>query len=73
MQRRVSKSPSGTHFSFLPVVLRNGMDAGAQPIKLITWGWSEEKARSFSQWLSEELGVEFKGIEQEKPERAVRS
>jgi hypothetical protein len=65
MQRRVSKSPSGSHFSYLPALNRSGSDAESQPIKLITLGWSEEKAQSFSQWLSQELGVEFKGVEEE--------
>ena len=62
MQRRVSKSPSGTHFSYLPALNHNGLQTEPRSIKLITWGWSEEKARAFSQWLSQELGVEFKGI-----------
>ncbi len=65
MQRRVSKSPSGTHFSYLPALHRSGLDAESQSIKLITLGWSEEKAQAFSQWLSQELGVEFKGVEEE--------
>ncbi len=65
MQRRVSKSPSGTHFSYLPALSRSGLDAESQSIKLITLGWSEEKAQAFSQWLSQELGVEFKGVEEE--------
>ena len=65
MQRRVSKSPSGTHFSYLPAVNRNGLPAESRSIKLVTWGWSEEKARAFSQWLSQELDVEFKGVEEE--------
>jgi hypothetical protein len=65
MQRRVSKSPSGTHFSYLPALNRSPLDAESQSIKLITLGWSEEKAQAFSQWLSLELGVEFKGVEEE--------
>jgi len=73
MQRRMTKSPSGTHFSYLPALKRNGAHTESQPMKLITWGWSEEKARAFSQWLSEELGVEFKGVEEEIPECAVKS
>ena len=67
LQRRVSKSPSGTHFSFLPALHHNGSETDSQPLKLVSWGWSEEKARAFSQWLSQELGVEFKGVEEEKP------
>jgi hypothetical protein len=68
LQRRVSKGPSGTHFSYLPALNCNGAEAKSGPLKLITWGWSEERARSFSQWLSQELGVEFKGIEDEEPQ-----
>ena len=34
-------------------------------MKLVTWGWSETRARAFSQWLSQQLQVEFKGIESE--------
>lgn len=73
MQRRVSKSPSGTHFSYLPALNRDGLPAESRSIKLITWGWSEEKARAFSQWLSEELGVEFKGVEEENSGCAAKS
>jgi hypothetical protein len=66
LQRRASKGPSGTHFSFLPALNHNGPEAQSRPMKLITWGWTEAKARAFSQWLSQELGVEFKGIEEEE-------
>jgi hypothetical protein len=65
MQRRVSKSPSGTHFSYLPALSRSGLDAEPRSMPLITLGWSGEKAQAFSQWLSRELGVEFKGVEEE--------
>jgi hypothetical protein len=73
LQRRMSNGPSGTHFSFLPALNRNGLEAESRPVKLITWGWSEEKARAFSQWLSQELGVEFKGVEEEEPGCAAKS
>jgi hypothetical protein len=73
MQKRVSKSPSGTHFSYLPALNRDGLPAESRALKLITWGWSEAKARAFSQWLSQELGVEFKGVEEETPECAAKS
>ena len=63
--RRVSKSPSGSHFSYLPALSRSGLDAESQSLKLISLGWSQEKAQAFSQWLSQELGVQFKGIEEE--------
>jgi hypothetical protein len=65
MQRRVSKSPSGTHFSYLPALSRGGLESEPRSLQLITLGWSREKAQAFSQWLSQELGVEFKGIEEE--------
>jgi hypothetical protein len=73
MQRRVSKSPSGTHFSYLPALNRDGSHVEPRSVKLVTWGWSEEKARAFSQWLSQELGVEFKGVEEETPVCAAES
>ncbi len=73
MQRRVSKSPSGTHVSYLPALNRGGLDKETPTIKLITWGWSEEKARAFCQWFSQELGVEFKGVEEEEPVCAAKS
>jgi len=69
MQRRASKSPSGTHFSYLPALSRSGLDVESQSTELITLGWSEEKAQAFSQWLSQELGVEFKGVEEEEQVR----
>jgi hypothetical protein len=73
MQRRASKSPGGLHFSYLPALNRSGLDAESQSIKLITLGWSEEKAQAFSQWLSQELGVEFKGVEEENAGGAAKS
>jgi len=65
MQRRHNKGPSGTRFTYLPALSRGASGAASQPIELITLGWSEEKAQAFSQWLSQELGVEFKGVEEE--------
>jgi hypothetical protein len=73
MQRRVSKGPSGTHFSYLPALNSIGPDAQSRCLALTTLGWSEEKAQSFSRWLSEELGVEFRGVEEENAECAVKS
>jgi hypothetical protein len=72
VQKRVSKSPSGMHFSYVPALNRNGLDAESQPIQLITLGWSEEKAQAFSRWLSQELGVQFKGVEEENSARAAK-
>jgi hypothetical protein len=73
MQRRVTKSPSGTHLSYLPALNRNGSPAASQSMKLISWGWSEGRAQAFSQWLSQELGVEFKGVEEESPESVAKT
>jgi len=66
MQRRQNKGPSGTRFTYLPALRRVESGMESQPIRLITLGWSEEKAQAFSQWLSQELGVEFKGVEEEQ-------
>jgi hypothetical protein len=30
-------------------------------------GWTEEKARAFSQWLVGQLGLPFTGLEEEVP------
>jgi hypothetical protein len=64
LQRRVAKTPSGDYFSYLPVIDRVVNEPGSPAIKLVTWGWTESKARAFGQWLSEQLGVEFTGIHQ---------
>ncbi|MGP8200670.1 MAG: DUF3592 domain-containing protein [Limisphaerales bacterium] len=66
MQRRQNKGPSGTRFTYLPSLKRGESGTTSQPIELISLGWSEEKAQAFSQWLSQELGVEFKGVEEEQ-------
>ncbi len=65
MLRRVSISPSGSRFTYVPALQRAAPHSEAQPMKLVTWGWSETRARAFSQWLSQQLQVEFKGIESE--------
>jgi hypothetical protein len=67
IQRRISKGPSGLRFSYLPALVQGGLNPTVQSIKLVTWGWSEKRAEAFSRWLSRELGVEFKGIEEEDP------
>jgi hypothetical protein len=71
MLRRVTRSPSGDHFTYVPA-LNRAANSGPQPLKLVTWGWSEKRARVFSQWLSDQLQVEFKGIESEPPSGASR-
>jgi hypothetical protein len=65
LQRRITKNPSGYYFSYLPAIDCAGRDGGFPTIKLVRWGWSEAKARAFAQWLSEQLAVEFKGIQGE--------
>jgi hypothetical protein len=62
LQRRITKTPSGDHFSYLPAIDRAGNEADAQPIRLVASGWTEAKASAFGHWLSDQLGVEFKGI-----------
>jgi hypothetical protein len=63
VERRATKNPSGYHFSYLPAIDHAGRDADVAKIKLVRWGWTEAKARAFAQWLSDQLGVEFKGIQ----------
>lgn len=65
VQRRVSCLSSGTFYSYLPALARR--EAGAAPRReaLSPCGWTEEKARAFSQWLVGQLGLEFIGIEEE--------
>lgn len=65
LQRRQWKTPSGTQFSFFPTVKYNGEGRRPESIRLISWGWSEEKARAFGLWLAGELDVEFKGVDDE--------
>jgi hypothetical protein len=70
--RRTTKSPSGTHFSYLPALKRRGSSEETEPPKLITWGWSEEKARAFGEWLAAEIGVRFTGTLEEQGETLVK-
>ncbi len=65
LQCRITKTPSGDYFSYLPAIDCIGSQDGSPTLKLITWGWTEPKARAFGRWLSGQLGVEFKGIEGE--------
>lgn len=73
VQRRVSTTPSGTYYSYLPALIRHGQAGSPQSIKLIDLGWSEEKASAFSQWLSKELGVDYKGVEDEILARTAKN
>jgi len=63
MRRRVSNSPSGQHFSYVPALDRAAPNAEAQSLLLVKWGWTEGKARAFAQWISQQLGVPFKGMD----------
>jgi hypothetical protein len=62
LQCRVARTPSGDYFSYVPVIDRVGSESERPNVRLITWGWSEAKAFAFCQWLSGQLGVEFKGV-----------
>jgi hypothetical protein len=65
MQRRVSRLSSGSFYSYLPALDRWEGGAGLRREALSPCGWTEEKAKAFSQWLAGQLGLEFKGIEEE--------
>jgi hypothetical protein len=65
LQRRVTKGPSGISYTYVPAISRGVADSPAQPLKLVTFGWTEAKGRAFGQWLGEQLNVQFKGIEDE--------
>jgi hypothetical protein len=67
LQRRVSRLPSGTFYSYLPALDHRVAGDGLCREALSPCGWTEEKARAFSQWLVAQLGLEFKGIEEENP------
>jgi hypothetical protein len=65
MHRRVSHSPSGQHFSYVPALDCAAPNAERQFLPLLNWGWTEAKASAFAGWFSQQLGVPFKGIEEE--------
>ena len=67
LQRRVSQLSSGSFHSFLPALDRREAGAGPRREALSPCGWTEEKARAFGQWLAGQLGLEFRGIEEEIP------
>ena len=67
VQRRVSRLSSGSFYSYLPALDRREAGAGLRREALSPCGWTEEKARAFSQWLVGQLGLEFKGVEEENP------
>jgi hypothetical protein len=66
VQRRVSRLSSGSFYSYLPALDRREAGAGLRREALSACGWTEEKAKAFSQWLAGQLGLEFKGIEEEE-------
>jgi hypothetical protein len=63
MHRRVSHSPSGQYFSYVPALDRAAVNAQPQSLYLVNWGWTEAKARAFAGWLSQELGVRFRAMD----------
>ena len=60
MHRRVSHSPSGQHFSYVPALACAAPNAEPRVLDLVNWGWTEGKARAFADWFSQQLGVPFK-------------
>jgi hypothetical protein len=68
LERTTTKTPSGDYFSYLPAIDRGGRESGSPAIKLTTWGWTHDKAWAFGQWLGEQLGVEFKGVDGDRKE-----
>jgi len=68
LQRRVSRLSSGNFYSFLPALDHREAGVGLRREALSPCGWTEEKARAFSQWLAGQLRLEFKGIEEEFPQ-----
>ncbi|MGA2539923.1 MAG: DUF3592 domain-containing protein [Verrucomicrobiota bacterium] len=67
VQRRVSRLSSGTFYSYLPALDHRKPGAALRREALSPCGWTEEKARAFSQWLVGQLGLEFMGIQEEIP------
>jgi hypothetical protein len=65
VQRRLSRLSSGTFYSYLPALDRREPGAPPRREALSPCGWTEEKARAFSQWLVGELGLPFTGLEEE--------
>ena len=63
MHRRVSNSPSGQYFSYVPALDRVGSNAQPQSLNLVNWGWTERKARVFTGWLSQQLDVRFRAVD----------
>jgi hypothetical protein len=68
IRRRATRLTSGTYYGYLPVLKRADQGAGPRNETLSPWGWTEEKARGFSEWLGRRLGLDFNGVEDENPE-----
>jgi hypothetical protein len=61
LHRRVSHSPSGEHFSYVPALDCATPNTEPHFLPLINWGWTEGKASAFACWFSRQLGVPFHG------------
>jgi len=61
ISRRVSKMPSGNHFSYVPTLTL----AGGGTAALVNFGWTQRRAVAFGQWLSDLLHAEFQGVSDE--------
>ncbi len=59
LHRRVSHNPSGQYFSYVPALEQATPNAQPRSLPLVDLGWTEAKARAFSDWLSQQLGVRF--------------
>jgi hypothetical protein len=68
LQRRISKLASGSYYSYLPAIARLDGSAGVRREPLCPWGWTEERARGFTDWLCAQMTLDFKGIEEEQSE-----
>lgn len=64
VQRRVSRLTSGSYYSYLPA-LQCADPIGSRYEALSPWGWTEQRARAFSEWLGQQIGLEFKGVQEE--------
>jgi hypothetical protein len=67
VHRRVSQSPSGEHFSYVPALECSTGNTEPHLLPLINWGWTEGKASAFACWFSQQLGVPFSGKVMETP------
>jgi hypothetical protein len=68
LQRRVTRLISGSYHSYLPAIHRRDGSSNLRREPLTAWGWTEEQANGFSQWLCSQMGLKFTGIEDENAE-----